>query len=52
MFWSQSVTTPRPPTASQWAAVQIKAYDRDIRNPIGEIPEPFGRKYTTQTGKP
>ena len=28
----------RPPTASQWAAVRIKAYIGDIRSPIGVIP--------------
>ena len=38
LFWSQSITSPRPPTAPQWAAVRIKAYIGDIRNPIGVIP--------------
>ena len=38
LFWSQSVTSPRPPAAPQWAAVRIKAYIGDIRNPIGVIP--------------
>ena len=39
LFWSQSVTSPRPPTAPQWTAVRIKAYIGDIRNPIGVIPD-------------
>ena len=30
---------PLSPTAPQWAAVRIKAYIGDIRNPIGVIPE-------------
>ena len=39
LFWLQSVTSLRPPTASQWAAVRIKAYIGDIRNPLGVIPD-------------
>ena len=30
--------SPCPPTASQWAAVRIKAYNRDIHNPLEVIP--------------
>ena len=38
LFWSQSVTPLRPPTASQWAAVRITTEACRRSNPHGVIP--------------
>ena len=41
LFWSQSVTPLRPPTASQWAAVRITTEACRRSNPHGVIPAPW-----------
>ena len=49
LFWSQSVTPLRPPTASQWAAVRITTEACCRCNPHGVIPEVTFLKVETQT---